>query len=736
MISVKSERFTSLSPRCIRHEKRCATQEEIGQRLLLAIVRGNLEVVEALLHQGANVGYVDPFLCGGKSPLGVALQLGNNDIIKLLLEHQADVNHAAIDDQTALEMGIRLGSTDVVKLLLEHKADACQSHADIAADTGNADIFVALCDKLDEVDSSCMASLLSRFFMKDGSDPLVVAKGLLRQVAGQGVNHCDAAFAECRALDGLEVWFSEAGPQSFFSEMSGDKVRESFMKSINGEFVNLKQFFTQVVFAGRWANRLKRPVRVDLYEARLVTVQVLDDPKVVDALATTGNLDLFHTPLVECVIRHLWLSVTPWAYLDILINSGIVMAACLASMSLSTGASVDPLLWRGLAAATAKRLFEELAQFVKIWRAHLADPLLPVPEAIFYNDLPDRSASSIVKFALTSSFALASSVAAYALQLDTLFDLVFISLSVVSLRILDDVAGISPLSRFVLALWFGLLWLRLLYSLRLLQLVGPRFLPIFRTLQDTIGFYFVVAFTFAASVHSYLTLAVRAYPGPLYAAVIQMFKLYFFGDFDLHELEGVSPSFVQRNVDDEQLVLELVDPAASESYPFVHGLFYVIAVIFSVVLMNLFIGILGASYDIQEDVAMQVFLQSRAVAVAKYRSLPWVNACSLMYRSLVDQTDGCEHLCAFVRCSESDDSTRSLRSYLTSTERRINRKIDRKTMQLGKQMEKLSLDVKEMEENFQSMDQTIKGVNQNVKKLLQQMGLRKGRGGHKRRTRL
>merc|ERR1712194_870459 len=80
---------------------------------------------------------------------------------------------------------------------------------------------------------------------------------------------------------------------------------------------------------------------------------------------------------------------------------------------------------------------------------------------------------------------------------------------------------LSPPGRFWLVLWFGSLWLRLLYRLRTVKVVGERLLPILQALQSAGPFFLVVSFFLVAGVQAYFVLRVRLEPFPLYAAVFQ-----------------------------------------------------------------------------------------------------------------------------------------------------------------------------------------------------------------------
>ena len=61
----------------------------------------------------------------GNSPLQIAVQNGHIDIVRLLLDYKADVNHQHEPggDYTALHIAASHGRDDIVELLLDHKAD-------------------------------------------------------------------------------------------------------------------------------------------------------------------------------------------------------------------------------------------------------------------------------------------------------------------------------------------------------------------------------------------------------------------------------------------------------------------------------------------------------------------------------------------------------------------------------------------------------------------------------------
>jgi ankyrin repeat protein len=101
------------------------------EKLLSEIFAEDIEAVKNLLELGVNVNYTDT---KGETPLLVAIETQNYDLVQLLLEHKADPNlpsripvlHAAID--TAVEATknndkIDEDSTRIIELLLNYGAD-------------------------------------------------------------------------------------------------------------------------------------------------------------------------------------------------------------------------------------------------------------------------------------------------------------------------------------------------------------------------------------------------------------------------------------------------------------------------------------------------------------------------------------------------------------------------------------------------------------------------------------
>ena len=90
--------------------------------LLNAVLEGNLEEVQKLLKQGADIHAQD--LKSGWTPLHWAALGGSRDVVAFLIEHGANIKAKNKSGETPLHEAAHYGHRDVVALLIKRGADA------------------------------------------------------------------------------------------------------------------------------------------------------------------------------------------------------------------------------------------------------------------------------------------------------------------------------------------------------------------------------------------------------------------------------------------------------------------------------------------------------------------------------------------------------------------------------------------------------------------------------------
>src|SRR6266436_3897402 len=97
------------------------TEHKLGFNALTgAVNEGHKNVIVLLLEHGANVNY--RYESGSAAPILTATMNGNVEIIKLLLAHGADVNTVGGDSKTPLKIALEKGQDEVVGILRKHGA--------------------------------------------------------------------------------------------------------------------------------------------------------------------------------------------------------------------------------------------------------------------------------------------------------------------------------------------------------------------------------------------------------------------------------------------------------------------------------------------------------------------------------------------------------------------------------------------------------------------------------------
>jgi hypothetical protein len=105
--------------------KMCSSGALGDSFLQAAAVRGDSGQVKRLVEQGHNVNHA---LGDGETALTSAVRGGHVDIVRFLLAKGADVNQQNwLSNRTPLMLAANSGDTEMIKVLLEHGADSCRT---------------------------------------------------------------------------------------------------------------------------------------------------------------------------------------------------------------------------------------------------------------------------------------------------------------------------------------------------------------------------------------------------------------------------------------------------------------------------------------------------------------------------------------------------------------------------------------------------------------------------------
>ncbi len=118
--------------------------------LIMAAQFGEMDIVRYLVEQGADVNATMPEADGEQTPLRKAIERGDYEMVLYLVENGAEVNHKNSFGWTPLMSAVRRGYTDIMEYLLTQGADPAarttsgQTPVRLASDAGYTDIVVRL----------------------------------------------------------------------------------------------------------------------------------------------------------------------------------------------------------------------------------------------------------------------------------------------------------------------------------------------------------------------------------------------------------------------------------------------------------------------------------------------------------------------------------------------------------------------------------------------------------------
>ncbi len=104
-------------------DKEAASTPSVGSEALYsAIEKGNVEMVRILVEAGADINAADGF--GGNTPLHEAVEQGDAEIVRILVAAGADVHAEGYFDRTPLTLAAEEGATEILQILLGTGPDA------------------------------------------------------------------------------------------------------------------------------------------------------------------------------------------------------------------------------------------------------------------------------------------------------------------------------------------------------------------------------------------------------------------------------------------------------------------------------------------------------------------------------------------------------------------------------------------------------------------------------------
>lgn len=187
--------------------------------LHIAVIFGQEEVVKALLEKNANI---DATNADGNTPLHLAVEWRREAVLKILIEAECDAGVQNFMNYTALSVAAYLGFEEIVAGILEARPcfDSCCNIAalHVAVNRGEAKIVDLLLESGADVSMDLQwppsnQTVLQRA-VQDGN--LGIAKALLRSGASVGIPDSDHKCALCAVLekgskDWIELFMDYAG---------------------------------------------------------------------------------------------------------------------------------------------------------------------------------------------------------------------------------------------------------------------------------------------------------------------------------------------------------------------------------------------------------------------------------------------------------------------------------------------------------------------------------------------
>ena len=139
--------------------------------IVYAISQNNMDLLQILIENGANVNNTDGDSWGG-TPLMTASRLGLDNVVRILLSRNADINAVDMNGNTALHTAALNSQLSVIKLLLEKNPNL-----DIQNEVGNTALHLAVISgNIDIVGELVLKGANTKIRNNDGKYPRDIAR--------------------------------------------------------------------------------------------------------------------------------------------------------------------------------------------------------------------------------------------------------------------------------------------------------------------------------------------------------------------------------------------------------------------------------------------------------------------------------------------------------------------------------------------------------------------------------
>src|ERR1700704_5747325 len=145
-----------------------ACHADAGEDLLTAVRKGDAGRVKALLAQGADVNAKSPY---GATPLFFAADRGNMEIMKILLDHGADVKvKDTFYGATAVTWAVNKSNVDMVTLLLNKGAPGAEDGLELGVSKANVELVKAALERKGEIKPEKLSMALATATKENHAD--------------------------------------------------------------------------------------------------------------------------------------------------------------------------------------------------------------------------------------------------------------------------------------------------------------------------------------------------------------------------------------------------------------------------------------------------------------------------------------------------------------------------------------------------------------------------------------